>query len=138
MTSVQTFVVQILSTLAILVPAVLGAIKAWRSSGNTDDLKNSTDEQNIRLLRLEQWQAEQDKKLGAIREDQARGFQDAGKARAEMDKQVAVLHTHVEAMQRRVERIPTHTQSGYVRQQVDVMEHTPLPSLPPIKPVGEE
>lgn len=135
MTSSQTFIVQILSTMAILVPAVLGAIKAWRSSGNTDSIRVNSEEQNLRLQRLEAWQAQQDAKLAAIKDDTARGFKDAGQHRAEVDKQMAVLHHTVDTMQRRVERIPTHTQSGYVR--VDQMEKTPLPTVAPTVPPVE-
>ena len=143
MTPSQTFIVQILSTMAILVPAVLGAIKAWRSSGNTESLKVSTEQQNIRLERLEAWQAQQDAKLAAIQSDSARGFKEAGQHRAAVDKELALLHSHVETTQRRVERIPTGSQAGYRRTNPldDPMEKTPVDppaALPPVHHKGHK
>lgn len=135
MTPFQTFIVQMFSTMAVLVPAILGALKAWKSSMNTEDLKP-------RLERLEAWQAEQDKKLAAIKDDAARGFQEAGRHRAAVDKELALLHSTADTTQRRVERIPTGSQAGYRRTNPDddPMEKTPTtpPAIPPLTHKGHK
>jgi hypothetical protein len=121
--------VQLLGALAIFIPAVLGAWKTFRSSGDADK----------RLSALEDWQKQQDGKLQSIKDDQKREFENAGKHRYRMDKHLALLENRARETGRRVENIPTRSEHNYRR---EAMEYTPsgspLPTVaPPVDPVTE-
>lgn len=125
MTSYQQFIIQVLSTFAVLVPVLVNAFKTWKNASDSD----------TRLKSLEAWQQQQDSKLQAIKEDTSRGFKEQGEHRYKLDQHLAVLEDRVADTKRRVEAIPSRSEYNYQRPSMDL---TPLPTVAPKIPELDE
>ena len=110
----------ILGALATFIPAVLGALKTYRNAGDSDK----------RLQLLEQWQKEQDKKLGAFQEDQARAFRDQGQSRTELKWLMREVRSQLGEAKQKLQAIPTRSEFNY-KKTGESMEFTPLPDVAP-------
>lgn len=130
----QQFIIQMLGVLAVLIPAILGAIKSFKAASNTETAKADNVNLNAQMDAFRVWQASQDDKLLAIQKDNARAFQEAGQHRNKQDLDFALLKERVDSTQRRLERIPTGTETNYRRME----ESQRLPTVAPLIPSVEE
>jgi hypothetical protein len=117
---------QIITALAVFIPALLGALKTFKNSSDADK----------RLKALEDWQKLQDDKLSAIKADTEKGFREQGQHRSKLDRHLALIEDRMRTSSRRLESIPTRSEFGYRRDQT--LELTPLPTVAPQQPPLDE
>ena len=119
---------QIITALAVFIPALFGAIKTYKNSSDADK----------RLKILEDWQQAQDAKLKAILDDQAKAFKEQGQHRYKLDHYLDMLRQMAGEQRRKLDSIPTRSEYGYRRD----MELTPtsqhLPTVAPPQPPMDE